>query len=72
MNIVKQSVHFLWTAMLCIACTQFAGNKQDPQSVNDEQELQRIYEEVKTPYKYGVVVRPDANSEMVDSPTVFR
>ena len=72
MNIVKQSVHFLWTAMLCIACTQSTGSKQDPQSVNDEQELQRIYEEVKTPYKYGVVVRPDANSEMVDSPTVFR
>ena len=55
MNIVKQSVHFLWTAMLCIACTQSSGSKQEPQSINDEQELQRIYEEVKTPYKYGVV-----------------
>src|SRR5262245_58132696 len=34
-------------------------------------EMQRVYEEVKTPYKYGIVLRPKQN-ESVDCPNVFR
>ena len=34
-------------------------------------EMERIYEEVKTPFKYGVVLRPGEN-ESVDCPNVFR
>lgn len=64
--------HFLLAAILFMACTQPSSSEKEPQPVDDLQELQRVYEEVKTPYKYGVVVRPDENSEMVDSPTVFR
>ena len=37
-----------------------------------QMEMQRIYDEVKTPYKYGLVmVHPDT-AGMVDSPTIFR
>lgn len=36
-----------------------------------EAEMQRVYEEVKTPYKYGIVIQPDED-EMVDCPSVFR
>jgi predicted GH43/DUF377 family glycosyl hydrolase len=33
--------------------------------------MQRVYEEVKTPYKYGVIMRPGEN-ESIDCPNVFR
>ena len=38
-----------------------------PQSV-----MQRIYNEVRTPYKYGLVVAPTDNYHKIDCPTVFR
>ncbi|MEZ0542186.1 glycosylase [Fibrella arboris] len=34
--------------------------------------MQRIYDEVKTPYKYGLVMTPADNSQKMDCPTVFR
>jgi len=34
--------------------------------------LQRVYETVKTPYKYGIVLRPEEKSESLDCPNVFR
>ena len=37
-----------------------------------QQEMQRIYETVKTPYKYGMVVAPADNGHKIDCPTVFR
>ena len=37
-----------------------------------QQEMQRIYDEVRTPYKYGMVVAPTDNYHKIDCPTVFR
>ena len=37
-----------------------------------QQEMQRIYQEVRTPYKYGLVVAPADNYHKTDCPTVFR
>lgn len=42
-----------------------------------QEEIQKIYEEVKTPYDYGVILRPsgkegDFDSDLVDNPHVFR
>ena len=37
-----------------------------------ENEMKHIYEEVKTPYKYGMVVAPADNSHKIDCPTVFQ
>ncbi len=34
--------------------------------------MQNVYNKVKTPYKYGLVVLPHKPSEMVDSPSIFR
>ncbi|MBO5002270.1 MAG: beta-galactosidase, partial [Prevotella sp.] len=34
--------------------------------------MQRIYKEVRTPYKYGMVVAPADNYHKIDCPTVFR
>ncbi len=35
-------------------------------------EMQAIYEEVKTPYKYGMVVAPQDTHHQMDCPTVYR
>ena len=37
-----------------------------------QKEMQRIYHEVRTPYKYGMVVAPTDNYHKIDCPTVFR
>ena len=37
-----------------------------------QQDMQRIYQEVRTPYKYGLVVAPMDNYHKIDCPTVFR
>ena len=34
--------------------------------------MQSIYDEVKTPFKYGLVITPEDNSKKVDCPSVFR
>jgi len=34
--------------------------------------MQKIYQEVKTPYKYGLVLVPESSKKMVDSPSIFR
>ena len=35
-------------------------------------EMQRVHDEVKTPFKYGVVLRPESADELFDCPNVFR
>ena len=37
---------------------------------NDE--MERVYQEIKTPYKYGIVLQHPDSSKMIDSPTIFR
>ena len=37
-----------------------------------QQDMQRIYQEVRTPYKYGMVVAPMDNYHKIDCPTVFQ
>ena len=38
----------------------------------DAATMQRIYNEVKTPFKYGVVLRGDSTNQLVDCPSIFR
>ena len=42
-----------------------------PTAVSPEQ-MQQLYNEIKTPYKYGLVLTPTDNSLKMDCPTVFR
>lgn len=44
-----------------------SAKKEVPQQV-----MQQIYEQIKTPYKYGLVLTPAENSKKMDCPTVFR
>ena len=43
----------------------------DAQPITQEK-MSRIYQEVRTPYKYGLVVAPADNYHKIDCPTVFR
>ncbi len=37
-----------------------------------QERMAEVYEEVKTPYKYGMVIAPTDNHHKIDCPTVFR
>jgi len=37
-----------------------------------DQVMKDIYQEIKTPNKYGLVMVPDDNSKMIDSPSIFK
>ncbi|GGN12110.1 hypothetical protein GCM10010967_55100 [Dyadobacter beijingensis] len=54
------------------AAAQSGGAVPRSQARVPQQVMQKIFEEVKTPYKYGVVIPQPDSSRMVDSPTVFR
>ena len=36
-----------------------------------QERMEQIYEEVKTPYKYGLAIAPADNHHKIDCPTVF-
>lgn len=48
-----------------------ACNKPKPLTV-PETVMQQIYDEVKTPYKYGLLLAPEDDSKKIDCPSVFR
>jgi len=52
--------------LLGVLCA-FVVRSQVPQTV-----MQQIYDEVKTPYKYGLVITPWDASKKIDCPSVFR
>ena len=52
---------------LLISVLVLAQAKEVPQQV-----MQKIYEEIKTPYKYGLIITPPDNSKKIDCPSVFR
>ncbi len=50
------------------------GHAQElsPPKIVEPQTMNSVYEEIKTPYKYGVVMKHPDTSKMIDSPTIFR
>lgn len=59
----------------CLLLTAWGSSAQrvTPVSVDkNDDSLSQVYEAVKTPYKYGLVVAPVDNGHKIDCPTVFR
>jgi predicted GH43/DUF377 family glycosyl hydrolase len=52
---------------ICFFATEINAQTEVPQPV-----MQNIYEQVKTPYKYGLAVAPADRSKKIDCPSVFR
>lgn len=69
MNMYRMSLLSVMLAFSVFA--SFASNKTKPQVV-PEKVMQKIYDEVKTPYKYGLVMVPSDDSKKMDCPSVFR
>ncbi|WP_345950634.1 glycosylase [Mucilaginibacter sp. PAMB04274] len=70
MNIIRHiSTKLLLGIMLLAGTTAWgqSGNK----TVSDKV-MQEVYQEIKTPFKYGLVLTPDSNNRKMDCPTVFR
>ena len=59
--------YFLLVAFAQIILVSAYSQKEVSQGV-----MQQIYDEVKTPYKYGLVVTPADDSKKIDCPSVFR
>jgi predicted GH43/DUF377 family glycosyl hydrolase len=53
--------------LLVLAAQAQSFKKEVPDSI-----MQKIYHEVKTPYKYGLVLVPENDSKKIDCPSVFR
>ncbi|HEY4324845.1 MAG TPA: glycosylase [Mucilaginibacter sp.] len=47
-------------------------NAQSMSNQVPDKVMKAIYQQVKTPYKYGLAITPDDNSKKADCPTVFR
>jgi predicted GH43/DUF377 family glycosyl hydrolase len=56
--------------MLLISCTE-KRTSLPGKKVSGEM-MQHIYEEIKTPYKYGIVLKHPDTTKLIDSPTIFR
>jgi predicted GH43/DUF377 family glycosyl hydrolase len=66
MNLKLMKTFFLSTTLLATSIV-FAQTRRVPQ-----EKMQQIYKEVKTPFKYGLVILPENDSKKIDCPTVFR
>ncbi len=49
-----------------------AEKKDSSTKVVSVETMQKVYEEVKTPFKYGVVFQHPDTTKLIDSPTIFR
>lgn len=63
--IIKRSI-----ILLCMGI--FFSQMLLAQTTVSTEKMQQIYEEIKTPYKYGLILTPEDNSKMLDCPSVFR
>ena len=48
------------------------GNTNGQQKKVPQKEMEKIYNEIKTPHKYGIVFKHPDPSKKIDSPTIFR
>lgn len=72
-NILSLVLLFLSTPLFSFSqgyLKSHSGNFLDRRVVPDNT-MKRIYEEIKTPHKYGLVLVPSEN-KMIDSPSIFR
>ncbi len=67
---LKYLVIILYGSLTVCSCNSNSSNG-NLDLVSDEV-MVSIYNEIKTPYKYGIVLKHHDTTKMVDSPTVFR
>lgn len=58
--------------LLAISAIAYMGCVSAQSKTVSPDKMKEIYNEVKTPYKYGMIVVPSDNSKKIDCPTVFK
>ena len=61
----------LFLTVLVISVFQETSNSQSRDVVVAKERMQQVYEEVKTPFKYGIVIRGE-EGQLVDCASIFR
>ena len=61
----------LLAASLLVPSLPLHAENATPAPAISQERMQQVYEEVKPPYKYGIVLRGEAD-QLVDSPSIFR
>ena len=64
---MKYILLFILSFLFAGKLVKDGSNKEVP-----PEEMERIYNEIKTPFKYGVVFKHPDTNKLVDSPTIFR
>ncbi len=54
-----------------VSYCQVALSEKEVKNISPEQ-MQAVFDEIKTPFKYGVVFKHPDSTKMIDSPTIFR
>jgi len=68
---ILKRLHILFFLPLILACSERKViEARAPGQLPDSVTMANLYEEVKTPHKYGIVLREEGNN--VDCPSVFR
>ncbi|AZI26916.1 glycosylase [Pedobacter sp. G11] len=55
-----------------VALSSFSAFAQEIKNPVSQTEMEKIYQEVRTPYKYGLVMVPTDKDHKMDCPTIFR
>lgn len=57
----------------CILYVMWLGNTVSAQTAGvSEMEMEKLYQEIKTPYKYGLVLTPSKKGDLMDCPSIYR
>ena len=70
----KMKNSFLLTAVIFVAMslTCYGQLNTSSNKVLSQETMEKVYEEVKTDFKYGIVFQHPDSTKMIDSPTIFR
>lgn len=69
---MKRTILNLSIALGMMSFPCFSQEKIELEKTVPESAMQNVYNEIQTPYKYGIVIPQPAPNKMADCPTVFR
>ncbi|WP_333483076.1 glycoside hydrolase family protein [Spirosoma telluris] len=72
MNFLMNKCRVILTIVFFLVCVCSFGQSKSPSATVSTERMQTVFDEVKTPFKYGIVLPQPDSGRMVDSPTIFR
>ena len=69
---MKRIVPILIILFVLTGCHNTGTNSSVNKITVPDNEMQKVFNEVKTPFKYGVIIEQPDSGKLVDSPTIYR